>query len=83
MITLLGFVAACLTTISFVPQVYKIWKTNNTEGISLEMFLLFTLGVALWFIYGIIKQDMAVSIANLFTLIMSSYILYKKLFPFK
>lgn len=78
-LTILGFIAATFTTISFVPQVIKIWKTNETSSISLEMFLLFAFGVVLWFTYGILKKDLAITVANLFTLVMSSYIIYKKI----
>lgn len=75
----IGIIAAILTTISFVPQVIKIWKTNDTASISLEMFVLFSLGVVLWLVYGFLKQDIAIVIANFCTLIMASYILYKKI----
>ena len=44
----IGYCAATLTTISFVPQVWQIWKTKHTKDISLRMYLLFTCGVALW-----------------------------------
>ncbi len=79
----LGFTAALLTSISFVPQVYKVWKTNNTKSISLTMFLLFWLGVLCWLIYGFLKGDMAITIANLFTLIVAGYILVRKLINLK
>lgn len=75
----LGFLAAILTSISFIPQVYRIWKTNDTSSISLAMFVLFSLGVTLWLVYGYIKNDTAITVANAFTLCMCGYILYKKL----
>lgn len=75
----LGILAAILTSISFVPQVYKIWKTNDTSSISLAMFLLFSTGVLLWLVYGWLKKDFAITAANAFTLIMASYILFKKI----
>jgi MtN3 and saliva related transmembrane protein len=74
----LGFIAAVLTSVSFVPQVYKIWKTNDTQSISLTMFLLFTSGVMCWLVYGYFRNDIAITIANGFTLTLSMYILYKK-----
>jgi MtN3 and saliva related transmembrane protein len=80
MLTLIGFLAATLTTVSFVPQVIKIWKTNDTEAISLEMFLLFSLGVIVWLIYGILRNDIVIILANVITLSMSLYILSKKIF---
>lgn len=79
MLNFLGFFAAILTTISFVPQAYKVYKTNNTSSISLAMFLLFTVGVICWLVYGFLKNDMAITIANLLTLVMSGYILFKKI----
>lgn len=79
MLNFLGFFAAILTTISFVPQAYKVYKTNNTSSISLAMFLLFTVGVICWLVYGFMKNDLAITIANLLTLVMSGYILFKKI----
>ena len=75
----LGILAALLTTISFVPQVYKVWKTNDTQSISLSMFILFTSGVVCWLIYGFLRDDIAITVANAATLGMSSYILFKKI----
>lgn len=75
----IGIAAAILTTISFIPQVYKIWKTNDTQSISLFMFILFSIGVACWLIYGILKEDIAIIAANFITLVMSIYILVKKI----
>lgn len=75
----IGFFAALLTTISFVPQVIQIWKTNDTSSISLQMFVLFTAGVFLWLIHGIMQKDAAIIVANILTLFMASYILYRKI----
>lgn len=75
----LGFVAATLTTISFIPQVYKVWKTNDTQSISFSMFLLFWIGVLCWLVYGFLKQDIAITIANGVTLVLAGYILVKKM----
>jgi len=60
----LGYLAAVLTTISFVPQAYKTIRTKNTSGISFAMYLLFTAGVLLWFAYGIALADPAIYLAN-------------------
>ena len=79
MLTILGFFAAILTSISFVPQAFKVYKTNNTSSISLEMFILFTFGVVCWLIYGFLRNDMAITVANFFTLLMSGFILSKKI----
>jgi MtN3 and saliva related transmembrane protein len=78
-ITLLGLLAAFGTTFSFLPQAIKIIKTKNTEGISLSMYLMFTTGVFLWLIYGYMKNDMPIMVANAITLILAIIILYLKM----
>tara|TARA_B100000767_G_scaffold146503_1_gene138069 strand:- start:429 stop:695 length:267 start_codon:yes stop_codon:yes gene_type:complete len=78
-IEVIGLLAACLTTTSFVPQVYKIWKTKSTEGISLTMFLLFFLGVLLWLFYGLYLNSIAMTIANIVTGALALVIIYYKL----
>ncbi len=65
-ITIIGFGAAILTTIAFLPQVIKTWKTKSTRDISLGMFTLFTIGVFLWLVYGILIKSSPVIIANIF-----------------
>ena len=50
---MLGFAAGFLTTIAFIPQVHKIWKSKSAEDVSLATFAAFTLGVVLWLLYGI------------------------------
>ena len=74
-----GYVAAFLTTSAFLPQAIKVVKTRNTEGISLWMYIIFTLGVACWLIYGLIIQVLPIIIANAITLIQSIIILYLKI----
>lgn len=78
-ITLLGLSAGTLTTISFLPQVMKTWKTRSTKDISLGMFLTFCSGVFLWLVYGISIQDLPVIAANLVTFLLASTILGLKL----
>lgn len=78
-LTALGLVAACCTTFAFVPQVRKAWRTRSTADISLGMFLLMTFGIVLWLIYGAIKVDVPLILANLVTLMLSGTILYLKL----
>jgi len=75
----IGFLAATLTTISFLPQVIKVWQTKSTQDISLGMFLIFSSGLLCWLIYGILKQDWAIFLANFITLILASIILFFKL----
>ena len=76
---LVGSIAAFLTTVAFVPQSYKVFKTNQTKDLSLFLFLIFSLGVFMWLIYGIMKEDLPIMIANSITLFLSLYILYKKI----
>lgn len=81
-IQILGLVAGGLTTTAFLPQVIKTWKSKSAKDLSLGMFLLFSLGVALWLVYGIMVQDVPVIAANLLTLMLASTILFFK-FRFK
>jgi len=74
-INLIGFVAAFFTTIAFLPQAIKVFKTKKTKDISIWMFLIFTTGVFLWLIYGILTFDFPIIFANLVTFILSFFIL--------
>ena len=74
-----GYSAAFLTTIAFVPQAYHSWTTRDLSGISLPMYSLFTTGVALWFIYGLCIGSMPVIAANAITLIFSAIVLTLKI----
>jgi len=76
---LLGYVAAVLTTIAFVPQVTLVYKTKNTSSISLLMFVIFSLGLICWGVYGMLLGQLPIILANGFTLTLSLYILYMKL----
>lgn len=75
----LGLLAGGLTTVSFVPQVIKIWKTKSAEDVSLKMFLALCAGVTLWLVYGFIKNDMAILVTNGITLLLALAILGMKL----
>jgi len=75
---IIGYIAATLTTVSFLPQAIKVIKTRNTEGISLWMYIMFTIGVAFWFFYGLIVTEYPIIIANAITLIFASIILIFK-----
>ena len=57
----IGFFAAFCTTIAFLPQAIKVYKSRSTKDISLYMFLIFTLGVLSWLIYGVIINDLPIS----------------------
>ena len=74
----LGYLAGFLTTIAFVPQVLKVWLSKSTSDISLVMFVVFTVGVFLWLIYGLIINDYSLVITNLVTFSLSLSILVAK-----
>ncbi|QQS35843.1 MAG: SemiSWEET transporter [Ignavibacteriales bacterium] len=73
-----GYLAAFCTTASFVPQAFKVFKTRKTSDISIGMFLLMTLGVLSWLIYGLILLSPPIIAANSITLLLSLYILLMK-----
>lgn len=75
----LGSIAAILTTASFVPQAIKVIRERQTAGISLSMYVLFTIGVALWFIYGLVIGRYPIYLANGITLALSSVVLVMKI----
>lgn len=75
MTTVIGLMAAFLTTLAFVPQVIHILKTRKTDGISLAMYSVFTTGVALWLAYGFMVMDLPVILANAVTLMLALCVL--------
>ena len=75
----IGGIAATLTTCSFIPQVWRVWQTRHTEDISLLMYTLFTVGVALWLAYGILLASWPVILANAITLLLAGTVLALKL----
>jgi len=75
----IGFFAAFCTTFAFFPQAIKVWKTKSTRDISLYMFIIFTIGVFSWLIYGITISDLPIILANSVTLILSLIILIYKI----
>ena len=77
-VELLGYCAAFLTTIAFLPQVIRSWKTRDLSGISLGMYSLFTSGVGLWLIYGLIIEKWPLILANALTFLLSLSILLLK-----
>lgn len=77
--TVIGLSAAFCTTVSFLPQVIKIWKTRSTKDISLGMFSIFSAGIFLWLIYGLLIGDVPVIASNGVTLVLTLAILGFKL----
>lgn len=78
-VTFLGLVAACCSTLAFLPQVMKTWRTRSTHDISLAMFVLVVSGACLWLTYGILQSDLPIIAANLASLALTTTILYLKL----
>ncbi|GAB5605827.1 SemiSWEET transporter [Sideroxyarcus sp. TK5] len=75
----IGSAAAILTTTAFIPQALKVWHTRHTADISLGMYAMFTLGVALWLAYGILLQAWPIIVANSITLLLAGAVLVMKL----
>ena len=75
----IGSCAATLTTTAFIPQAWKVWHTRHTADISLGMYALFTFGVALWLIYGILLESWPIIIANCITLALAGAVLIMKI----
>ncbi len=78
-VDLIGFIAAILTTASFVPQAILVWRTDDTRSISLGMYAMMTVGITLWLVYGIILQRPPLIVANAITGTLAALILYKKI----
>jgi MtN3 and saliva related transmembrane protein len=70
-----GLLAAALTTCSFLPQVYKTWKTKDFSAFSMTTFTLFFIGIVCWLIYGIYKESLSMILANSITMVSSFVIL--------
>jgi MtN3 and saliva related transmembrane protein len=71
----IGLLAAALTTYSFVPQVYKTWKTKDVSAFSMTTFSMFFIGIVCWLIYGIYKESLSMILANTITMVLSFIIL--------
>ena len=77
--TLVGLCAAVCTTVSYYPQLQKCWQTGEAGDLSLRMFLILAAGVALWVVYGVMKSDLVIIIANTVSLCFLAGILFFKL----
>jgi MtN3 and saliva related transmembrane protein len=78
-ITLLGIFAGTLTTIAFLPQLVRVWRSKSAKDISLAWLVTFTAGVSLWLLYGLLLGQMPIIIANAVTLGLTLVILAFKL----
>jgi MtN3 and saliva related transmembrane protein len=77
--TALGLLAGLFTTIAWVPQVVKTWRTRSTGDLSLGMYSVMVAGLALWLVYGIVIDDLALIAANGVTCALAASVLYVKL----
>jgi len=76
--TLIGLVAGFLTTVAFVPQVIKIWKSRSANDVSLPAFAAFAVGVAGWIAFGVLKGEASIILWNVVTLVLAIAILVMK-----
>ena len=74
-----GFAAAVLTTVAFLPQLLKTWRTKSAEDVSFSMLILFLTGVLCWIIYGVYITSIPVILANVLTFILNASILFLKI----
>ncbi|WP_447730796.1 SemiSWEET transporter [Pseudoxanthomonas suwonensis] len=75
----LGFVAATLTTAAFVPQALKTLRSRDTRGVSLGMYVIFTVGLCFWLAYGIVLGSWPMILSNIVTLVLAALILALKI----
>lgn len=79
LITTLGLTAGVLTTIAYLPQLIKTWKTKSANDLSWSMLIVLCIGIILWLIYGVIEQDLPLIFANVVTFIFALIILILKI----
>ena len=78
-VSIIGYVAGTCTTLAFLPQVIRTWKTRSTDDISLGMFSLMVFGIGLWLFYGVVTEDWPLIIADGFSLFLAAMILLMKI----
>ena len=78
-ITIIGLTAGALTSISFFPQVLQIHRTKQAKDLSLPMFIILTIGIFLWLIYGILSKSLPVVMSNTIAFVFCSYIVIMKI----
>jgi MtN3 and saliva related transmembrane protein len=78
-ITIIGLLAATLTTFAFLPQMFRTWKTKSAKDVSFVMLITFMTGLFLWLFYGIILGALPIILANAFTLFFNCIILWLKI----
>lgn len=75
-IDIIGLFAGTCITISTIPQIVKVWKTKKVKDISLKTFSILTFGIAVWIIYGILKEDLAIIVTNSVSLFLNLIMVY-------
>lgn len=76
---ILGLTATCFTTSSFIPQVWRTWRTRDVSGISLATYLVLTIGLTLWLAYGLLKGDLPLVVANSVMVVLTAAITIMKI----
>ncbi|HTY13327.1 MAG TPA: SemiSWEET transporter [Candidatus Omnitrophota bacterium] len=76
---MIGFIAATLTTLAFLPQVIKAHTSKHTKDLSLLMYGIFSTGLMLWIVYGAVNGSLSVVVGNVLTLALSLYLVYLKI----
>jgi MtN3 and saliva related transmembrane protein len=79
-VTVLGLIAGALTTIAFLPQLFKTWRSKSAKDISSEWLVIFSSGILLWLIYGLMTHALPVILANSVTLVLTLIILFFKFY---
>jgi MtN3 and saliva related transmembrane protein len=79
LVPLIGLLAGTLSTIAYVPQVVKSWRSGSTSDVSLTMFAIMVTGVTLWLIYGVFVHDIPIIVANGTTLLLAGTVLVLKI----
>ena len=77
--TMIGFAASFCTTAAFLPQVWRTWRSKSTKDISLPTYLAYSVGLALWLIYGLMVRDAPLIVSNAITFVLALTILGLKL----
>jgi MtN3 and saliva related transmembrane protein len=75
-VNVIGVTAGVFTTAAVIPQIVKAWKTKEVKDVSLGMFVVLLTGVSLWTIYGFLKNDLAIILANGISVLLNAFLLY-------
>ena len=76
---LVGYIAAFCTTVAYIPQAVKVYKTKQTKDISIGMFFIMVIGLFLWLAYGFMSDSMPIIWSNVVTIVIAGYILFMKI----